>query len=92
MIGDAPGGISRESGILCEAASHAIIVCRNDKVAEIGAWMDFFGGYGIKVVAAITSKVTGNEEINSCRPIRAALVGLDRTWEETPVRSKIADF
>lgn len=85
IVGDAPGGISKESKQICKAATHGIIVCRDDKTDQIKAWQDFFDDIGVDVVAVIISKINNSEDITSNDPLKAVLVDLNRQPKVTPV-------
>lgn len=85
IVGDAPGGISKESKQICKAATHGIIVCRDDKTDQIKTWNMFFGDIGIDVVAVVISKRKGAEKITSTGTLEAVLVGLNRQPRTTPV-------
>lgn len=94
VLGDAPGKISADWKIIYEAASHAIIVCRSDKIEEVDAWVEFCETNGIEVVAIVITEMEGDEKITSLDPLRAKLVGLDRTNvnKVTPTRNKLANL
>lgn len=78
VIGDAPGGISKESKLLCRMATHGIIICREDKSSEIEDWILFFKELNIPVIVIITSKLVGEESVTSSELIHATLVNLNR--------------
>lgn len=85
IVGDAPGGISEESKQICKAATHGIIVCRDDKTDQIKAWQNFFDDIGVDVIAVVISKVSSSEDITSYDPLEIVLVDLNRQPKVTPV-------
>lgn len=85
IVGDAPGGISKELKQICKAATHGIIVCRDDKTNQIKTWQGFFEGIGVDTVAVVISKINNNEEVTSYEPLEIVLTDLNRQPKVTPV-------
>lgn len=85
IVGDAPGKISKELEHIFKAATHGIVVCRDDKMEQEKVWQDFFNNDGIDVAATIISKFDCDEQIVSDNPIKVILSGLNRIPEQTPV-------
>jgi len=85
IVGDAPGGISEESKQICKAATHGIIVCRDDNTDQIRVWRDFFNDIGIDVVAVVISKINSTEDITSYEPLEVVLADLNRQPKVTPI-------
>lgn len=92
IMGDAPGGISDTSRIIFRAATHAIIVCREDRANDIRTWETCFEGLNIGVVAIVISKLRGDEDVTSNDVIRASLVRLERQPKNTPVVVALASL
>ena len=92
LIADAPGGMSAESEAIYKAASHAIIICRQDKKGELAKWRDFLEKLGVELVAIIISKLDGNENIQTNDLIEAELVGLDRNPRLSPATRQLASL
>ncbi len=91
-IGDCPGKISEELKIIVASATHAVILCRSDKVRETESWREVFSEVGIPVVAELTSRLTGTEAVQESADgiIRGTFVGLDRTPKKSPAMSQLA--
>jgi MinD-like ATPase involved in chromosome partitioning or flagellar assembly len=85
IVGDAPGGISKELKQICKAATHGIIVCRDDNTDQIKVWQNFFVNIGIDVIAVVISKINNTEDITSYKPLKIVLVDLNRQPKITPV-------
>lgn len=90
VIGDGPGGISKESEIILKNAQYGIIVCRDDKLDEIKIWKEFFKKIGIEVIGIVISKLSGDEKIIQNSIIEARFVDLNR--ENTQVTSSTRVF
>lgn len=90
VICDGPGGISEESELIFKAATHGIIVCRDDGIEKIEEWEKFFEKIGISLVAVVISKLDGDEKVSDLSPIKAELVNLDRTPRVTPTMMQLA--
>lgn len=78
IIGDAPGGISEESKPIFKAATHGIIICREDEIQQLDSWITFFNEIHIPLVAVVISKIDGEESVESSDLIRVVLVKLDK--------------
>lgn len=85
VIGDAPGGISKEIRPIYAIATHGILVCRDDKTEEIKDWKDFFNSFGIDIIAIVVSKTENGEKVMSSDPIEIILSGLNREPRSTTV-------
>ena len=83
IVGDAPGGISNQLRLITEAATHGIVLCRDDQTDQIRVWRNFFNDVGIAVIATVTSNMVGLEEVSSYDPIEVALANLDRHPKST---------
>lgn len=90
IIGDGPGGISEESKLIFESATHGIIVCQEGKIGEIEEWKQFFKEMGIPIIAIIISKLDGSEKVSRGSLIEADLINLDRTPRVTPIMIQLA--
>jgi len=92
VIGDLPGRVSDDLKPVLKQATHAIIVCREDKEDEVQEWQGLFDSYQIKIVAIIISKTIGEETVSfSDRgPIRAVLTNLNRRTSSSPAIFQIA--
>ncbi|HEX9845859.1 MAG TPA: hypothetical protein VGA92_05280, partial [Candidatus Nitrosotenuis sp.] len=86
------GGMSAESEAIYKAASHAIIICRQDKKGELAKWRDFLEKLGVELVAIIISKLDGNENIQTNDLIEAELVSLDRNPRLSPATRQLASL
>ncbi len=89
-VGDAPGIISEETKQICKAATHGIIVCRDDKADQIIIWQNLFDDAEVEVIATVVSKIGGGDEIKSHVPLKVILTDLSRTSKETWVFKKFA--
>lgn len=80
VLGDLPGMITPQTSILCKHATHAIVVCKDQRLEEINAWQQFFSKLRIPVISKIVSKLNGTEEtrITDANVIEAIITGLDR--------------
>ncbi len=87
VIGDAPGGISKESKLILKKAKYGIILCRDDQSNKINEWKGFFNDIGIIILAVIISKLKGEENVIQNDIIKAELVNLNR--EDLTVTSTI---
>ena len=90
VVGDAPGIISEETKQICKAATHGIIVCRDDKADQIGTWQNLFNDAGVDVIATVVSKIGGGDEIKSYDPLKAVLTDLNRNAKTTRVFEEFA--
>lgn len=85
VVGDAPGKISKELERISKAATHGIVVCRDDRIEQVEIWQSFFRNVGIDVIATIISKFDCGERIVSDNPIKIILSDLNRVPKPTPV-------
>lgn len=92
VVGDAPGGISPDVKPIYRAATHAIILCRDDKREEIDEWKMFFSTLELRIIAVIISKASGEETIRGGDLIEGTLVGLDRKPIDTPAMRSLASI
>ena len=92
VIGDAPGGISDEIRPIYRLATHAMILCREDKQAEIDKWKMFFSTMNLRIVATIMTRTSGVEEMRAGDLVEGTLVGLDRTPINTPAIRSLASI
>ena len=92
VIGDAPGGISDDIRPIYRLATHAMILCREDKQTEIDKWKAFFNTMNLRIVATIITRTSGVEQMQSGDPIKGTLVGLDRTPINTPAIRSLASI
>jgi MinD-like ATPase involved in chromosome partitioning or flagellar assembly len=92
VVGDAPGGISDEIRPIYRLATHAMILCREDKQAEIDRWKMFFNTVNLRIVATIRTRTSGVEEMRAGDLVEGTLVGLDRTPINTPAIRSLASI
>lgn len=90
VVGDAPGGISDDMRPVYQAATHAIILCREDRREEIDDWKIFSSRMDLRIVAVITSRTAGTESVEGADLIEGTLVGLERNPVDTPVMRSLA--
>ncbi|MEM3186437.1 MAG: ATP/GTP-binding protein [Conexivisphaerales archaeon] len=90
VIGDAPGGISDDLKPVYQLASHAVILCREDKQSDIDLWKEFFSGMELRIIAIIISRTSGRECLQDTDPIKGILVGLNRIPVNTPAINSLA--
>jgi len=90
VIGDAPGGISDNLLPIYQLATHAIILCKEDKQTEIRKWKKFFKGMNLPIVAIIVTRIKGEEHLQANDLIEGTLVGLHREPIDTPVIRSMA--
>jgi MinD-like ATPase involved in chromosome partitioning or flagellar assembly len=90
VIGDAPGKISAESEEIAKAATHGIILCREDSTAEIAKWRELLTKLGVETVCVAVSKISGDGNVKSNGLIEATLAGLDRKTRDDPAITSLA--
>jgi len=91
VVADAPGLISDElRKIFTGTATHGVIVCREDMQDEVGRWTEFFGELKIELVAIVTSKIKGDEDVASDGLIKAVIVQLERKPRDSPAIRRFA--
>ncbi len=90
VVADAPGVISDELRIIFAGATHGVIVCREDMPGEVEAWTKFFDELKIHVIAVVTSRLEGEEDVGSNDIIKAVLVKLERKPRDSPVLRQFA--
>ena len=90
VLGDAPGGISDQSRIIAKKATHAIILCREDRKDEVDEWRMFFEKMGLRIIAVMISKEHGEEEIRSNDLVEGILANLDRKPRISPAMRLLA--
>lgn len=90
VIGDAPGKITSESKTIAEKANYAIILCREDCIDEIKNWQRLFMELQLPVICIAVSKLNGEGKIINKAPIRATLIGLNRTPKADEVIKSLA--
>jgi len=84
VIGDAPGGISEESEHIYKSATHGIIVCSEERRAELDQWTSFFKRIHLELIVLVISGTEGEDTVLSNGVINAFLVNLDGTPSVTP--------
>jgi hypothetical protein len=92
IMGDGPGGMSDQSRVIYQAATHAILVCREDRQNEIEMWKSFFMELKVALIAIVISKLDGDEEVISNDLIHASLVKLERKPKNTPAVAALASL
>jgi MinD-like ATPase involved in chromosome partitioning or flagellar assembly len=92
VIGDSPGGISDDIRPIYRLATHAMILCREDKRTEIDKWKVFFSTMNLLIVATIITRTSGLEQMRGGDLIEGTLVGLDRTPIDTPAIRSLASI
>jgi hypothetical protein len=83
VVGDAPGGLSSESEVILKEATHAIILCREDRVGDANQWKDRFKALGIPIVAVLTSSRSLEETANSNGFVQGIIADLGRKPKAT---------
>ena len=78
VIGDSPGGFSAEADVILRKATHAIILCREDKTEETERWKERFGKLGVQIVAILTSSQSGQESVSSNGLVEGTISDLKR--------------
>ena len=92
VLGDLPGMVTPQTSILCKHATHAIIVCKDQRLEEMYVWQEFFSNLGIPVISKIVSKLKGAEEtkITDANVIEAIMTGLDREVKVSDTLARMA--
>jgi hypothetical protein len=78
VIGDAPGKITAESKEIVKNATHGIILCREDCVAEIKNWQELLAQLKVQTICIAVSKMHGTGDVKANAIIKATITGLDR--------------
>jgi molybdopterin-guanine dinucleotide biosynthesis protein len=90
VIGDSPGKITDQSKKIASQAHYALILCRNDSIAEIKNWQAFFANIGIPIICIAVSKTTGKGYVKKNSVIKATVVGLNRVPKTDQVITTLA--
>jgi hypothetical protein len=83
VIGDSPGELSTESDVILKEATHAIILCREDRVGDSKQWEDRFKTLGVPVIGILTSSRTSPESANSNGYVQGIIADLGRKPQPT---------